>query len=162
MLLDAVDGWRRAPLELVHEASRGVTSTGRFRRSERVRRSIDYRRVSRTAARHGSREFVVLVAPARLPEHEQHEPESSQRPIRRLGLTVSRKVGNAVARNHVKRRVREWFRAERDVLPGDVDLVVIAKPGAASLDSAGIRDSLRRALASPARTQRRGRRPNRG
>ena len=150
------------PPRRVHEASDGMTPTGPFRRSERVRRSIDYRRISRTAARHGSREFVVLVAPAWFPENEQSRAGASDRPVRRLGLTVSRKVGNAVARNHVKRRVREWFRAERDVLPVDVDFVVIAKPGAASLDSAGIRDSLRRALASPARTKRRGRRPNHG
>jgi ribonuclease P protein component len=127
-----------------------TTRTGRFLRSDRVRRSIDYRRISRTAARHGSREFVVLVAPlGRFGKDDQ--PFSS----RRLGLTVSRKVGNAVARNHVKRRVREWFRAERDALPENVDVVVIAKPGAAELDSAGVRASLRSALAAPPRSRRR-------
>lgn len=131
-----------------------TTRTGRFERSDRVRRSIDYRRISRTAARHGSREFVVLVAPLG-PVPSDRSPV----PMRRLGLTVSRKVGNAVARNHVKRRVREWFRAERAALPDGVDLVVIAKPGAADLDSAGVRDSLRRALDAPPRTgRRRGRR----
>lgn len=123
--------------------------TGRFQRSERVRQSIDYRRVSRTAVRHGSREFVILVAPARLPDSR-----NAAKPSRRLGLTVSRKVGNAVARNHVKRRVREWFRVERDQLPEHVDLVVIARPGAAQLDSAGVAASLRRALAKPARPDR--------
>ncbi len=120
--------------------------TDRFRRSDRVRRSIDYRRISRTAVRHGSREFVVLVAPMG-PTHDRDQPK----PVRRLGLTVSRKVGNAVARNHVKRRVREWFRAEREALPEDVDIVVIAKPGAAELDTAGVRASLERALASKPR-----------
>lgn len=123
-----------------------MARTGRFERSERVRRSIDYRRISRTAARHGSREFVVLVAPSGPPD-----PKVVTQPKRRLGLTVSRKVGNAVARNHVKRRVREWFRAERDALPEHVDVVVIAKPGAAELDSAGVRASLERALASKPR-----------
>jgi len=90
------------------------------------------------------------VAPARLPD-----PQDPAKPSRRLGLTVSRKVGNAVARNHVKRRVREWFRAERDQLPEHVDLVVIAKPGAAELDSAGVSESLRRALAKTPRPVRR-------
>jgi ribonuclease P protein component len=123
--------------------------TGRFRRSDRVRRGIDYRRISRTAARHGSREFVVLIAP--LGRFDDDLPDST----RRLGLTVSRKVGNAVARNHVKRRIREWFRAERHALPENVDVVVIAKPGAAELDAAGVRASLRRALDSPARLRRR-------
>ncbi len=126
-----------------------TTRTGRFQRSDRVRRSIDYRRISRTAARHGSREFVVLVAP--LGHFGDGQPAST----RRLGLTVSRKVGNAVARNHVKRRVREWFRAERSALPENVDLVVIAKPGAAELDSAELRASLHHALASAPRSRRR-------
>ncbi len=132
-----------------------TTRTGRFRRSDRVRQGIDYRRISRTAARHGSREFVVLVAPPG-PDRDLDETDRDDQPqpSRRLGLTVSRKVGNAVARNHVKRRVREWFRAERDALPENVDVVVIAKPGAAELDSEGVRASLRRALASKPRSRR--------
>ena len=128
------------------------TRTGRFRRSDRVRRSVDYRRISRTGTRHGSREFVILLAPLR--RFGEEPPASS----RRLGLTVSRKVGNAVARTRVKRRVREWFRAERATLPEDVDMVVIARPGAAALDTAGLRASLRRALDSPPRVRSRRRR----
>jgi ribonuclease P protein component len=42
-------------------------------------------------------------------------------------------VGGAVVRNRVKRRVREWFRRERDGLEEGVDLVVIARPPAAEL-----------------------------
>jgi ribonuclease P protein component len=36
-------------------------------------------------------------------------------------------------RNHVKRRVREWFRTCREALPDGVDLVVIARQGAGEL-----------------------------
>lgn len=46
----------------------------------------------------------------------------------RLGITVTRKVGNAVRRNRIKRLVREWFRARAREL-GSCDLVVIAKRG---------------------------------
>jgi ribonuclease P protein component len=46
----------------------------------------------------------------------------------RLGLVVSRKVGNAVARNRVKRWLREVFRDVRRRLASPVDLVVIANP----------------------------------
>jgi ribonuclease P protein component len=52
----------------------------------------------------------------------------------RLGLTVSRKVGNAVVRNRVKRRIREWFRRERHEFEGVWDVVVIARREAAALD----------------------------
>ena len=49
----------------------------------------------------------------------------------RVGVTVSRKVGNAVLRNKVKRWVRESCRRMRGELPVGVDLVVVARPSAA-------------------------------
>ena len=48
--------------------------------------------------------------------------------VTRLGLSVSRKVGGAVARNRVKRLLREAFRAVQHGLPSGLDLVVVARP----------------------------------
>ena len=48
----------------------------------------------------------------------------------RIGLTVSRKVGNAVVRNRVRRRLREAFRRRWPSLPS-VDLVCIVRSAAA-------------------------------
>lgn len=56
----------------------------------------------------------------------------------RLGITASRKVGGAVKRNRVKRRVREWFRRGQGGLAPELDLVVIARRGATTLDQAGV------------------------
>ena len=53
-----------------------------------------------------------------------------------MGVTVSKKVGTAVQRNRVKRRIREWFRCNQAVLPLDGALVVIARRGAAGLEVA--------------------------
>jgi ribonuclease P protein component len=49
----------------------------------------------------------------------------------RLGLSVSRKVGNAVTRNTVRRRLKEVFYSALPEVPGDLDLVVSARPAAA-------------------------------
>jgi ribonuclease P protein component len=49
----------------------------------------------------------------------------------RLGLSVSRRVGNAVTRNAVRRRLREVFHSALPEIPGNLDLVVSVRPPAA-------------------------------
>ncbi len=90
----------------------------------------------RDGVRRSSRHFVMLVAPA-----GALAPAGTPR----LGVTVSRKVGNAVTRNRVKRGIREWFRSRSSALEGDV--VVIARRGAGQLTS----DEARRELSGLAR-----------
>lgn len=74
--------------------------------------------------RAASSRFVVVAAPAC--------PASRSTAVR-LGITVSRKVGNAVVRSRMKRLIREWFRRHRKELDGPADLVVIARRPAVSL-----------------------------
>jgi ribonuclease P protein component len=49
----------------------------------------------------------------------------------RFGVTVSRKVGNAVLRNKVKRWIRESCRRMQGEFPEGLDLVIVARPSAA-------------------------------
>jgi ribonuclease P protein component len=64
----------------------------------------------------------------------------------RLGLSVSRKVGTAVMRNTVRRRLREVFRASTSEIPGDLDLVVSARPAAAEATFDELRAEFGKAL----------------
>jgi ribonuclease P protein component len=89
----------------------------RFRRTDRLRKRRDYQRVSREGTRLNSSSFVLMAVPRR--ERDQHTP--------RLGITTSRRVGPAVTRSLVKRRIREWFRRHRGELPVGRDIVVIAR-----------------------------------
>lgn len=52
----------------------------------------------------------------------------------RVGLTVSTKVGNAVVRNRVRRRLRQLFRTRRAELPKGLDMVLIARNSAATAE----------------------------
>jgi ribonuclease P protein component len=76
---------------------------------------------------------VVLTTPAR----------SAQS---RLGITVSRRVGDAVARNRIKRLVREFFRHNQMRIRPAQDVVVIARPGAADATYPDVQRELEAAL----------------
>jgi ribonuclease P protein component len=59
-------------------------------------------------------------------------------------VTASRKLGRAIVRNRVKRRIREWFRCFREEFEEGVDIVVIARPGAATLAGREVCEQLRK------------------
>lgn len=61
----------------------------------------------------------------------------------RVGFTVTKRVGNAVTRNRIKRRAREWLRTHGWVPPG-LDVVFIAKDAAVAQSSTALAEDLRR------------------
>ncbi len=65
---------------------------------------------------------------------------------RRLGLSVSKKIGTAVKRNGVRRRLKEIFRSAAARLPGDLDFVISARPAAAEASFEELNEEFLRAL----------------
>ena len=85
-----------------------------FPKRMRLRRRPQFLAVGETGCKVTTAHFLLLWTPNRMPHP-------------RLGVTVTRKVANAVGRNRLKRAVRESFRhSGRRLLP-PVDVVVIAR-----------------------------------
>ncbi|HXG50422.1 MAG TPA: ribonuclease P protein component [candidate division Zixibacteria bacterium] len=104
-----------------------------FPKQARLRKRPEFIDLSRRGKKIHTPHFVVITRPN----------DGKQA---RLGVTVSAKVGNAVARNRVKRLVRECFRrCRRDIVPV-LDVLVIARDAAADISYAQTESELKKAL----------------
>jgi ribonuclease P protein component len=106
--------------------------------AHRLTDAESFRTVIRSGRRAGSRTLVVhLVDP-----HDDQDPS----PEPRVGLVVSKAVGNAVTRHRVQRRLRHLAREQLSILPQSGTLVIRALPDAANAGSAELRTDLVRCL----------------
>lgn len=100
------------------EVRRSVPGNQTFRRSERLRLRREFARVFAEKRSQADGALVIYVAPNNL--------EWS-----RLGIRVNKRIGNAVRRNYVKRRIREAFRTQKGELPRGLDIICVARSKAA-------------------------------
>ena len=105
-----------------------------------MRRPAEFEQAVRRGARSGTTSLVVHLA---------SDPTAPDRA--HVGFVVSKSVGNAVARNRVKRRLRAQMSDRLDQLPLGGRLVVRALPPAADLGSDALARDLDRALAGATR-----------
>jgi len=96
----------------------GARRRERFPAAARVRRRPEYLTIQNRGRRVSGPNLLLFALPG----------------DGRLGITVSKKVGDAVRRNRVKRWIRECYRRRRPEFPPGLDLVVVARPPAASAD----------------------------
>lgn len=105
----------------------------------RLRKSWEYRLVRKMGCKFNTPHFVLLAL-------------GNNTNIPRLGITVSRKVGNAVQRNRLKRIIREFFRVRKHLYPALRDYSIIAKRGTARLSSSEINRELDKIFSLTANT----------
>lgn len=89
-----------------------------FPRSRRILLRADFIRVQKESRTAQDRVLRICF---------RSDPERANEPAR-LGLAVSRRVGNSPTRNRVKRWIREWFRTHPGIWPNGLLVLVIPKP----------------------------------
>lgn len=82
--------------------------------SESLKKNKDFQNVYRNGKSYANRFLVVYIL-------ENHTERN------RLGISVSKKVGNSVIRHHLTRLIRESYRLHEDMFDSGLDIVVIAR-----------------------------------
>lgn len=85
--------------------------------SESLKKNIDFRNVYNKGTSHANRLLVMYVL-------------KNDTGRNRLGISVSKKVGNSVVRHHLTRLVRESYRLHEEMFNSGLDIVVIARVNA--------------------------------
>ena len=81
---------------------------------ETIKSNRDFQRVYKRGKRAWNSNFTIYYL-------KNHRDET------RFGITVTKKIGNAVERNRLKRRIKEIIRHHREILPIGYDIIIIPK-----------------------------------
>jgi ribonuclease P protein component len=82
-----------------------------------IKKNKDFQAVYQSGKSYANRLLVMYV-------------KKSDMPRSRIGISVSKKVGNSVVRHHLTRLIRESFRLHEDVVEAGLDIVVVARASA--------------------------------
>ena len=100
-----------------------------FPKCERLLNRRDFVNLNRLGKRFHTKHFLVII-------------KENNTDKRRLGVTVTKKTGNAVKRNRVKRLLREYFRLNKNSFSIGYDFVIIGKNNSFLLNYTDIREEL--------------------
>lgn len=92
-----------------------------MKRFPSIKKRQDFQKVYHGGRSYANKELVMYVRRTETPE-------------RRIGISVSKKVGNSVVRHRITRLVRECFRLNKERLATGLDIVVVARAAAAVSD----------------------------
>lgn len=102
-----------------------------MKKTYRIKKEKEFQQVINARASYANRNIVLFILPK---EHQAHF---------RVGISVGKKIGNAVMRNRVKRQLREAVYELRHELPQSLDFVLIARPSIVQLSTKEVVKNLR-------------------
>ena len=105
-----------------------------MRKSYRVKKEAEFQTVFTQGQSCANRQFVVYML------------EKPDQKHFRVGISVGKKIGNAVARNWVKRRIRQSLTELKPQLKQDCDFLVIARPTVAYMSMGEVKEHLKHVL----------------
>jgi ribonuclease P protein component len=85
-----------------------------YRKLERVTNKSRFRAIYDQGVWSSSKHFTTIIC-------------SNTEGVKRLGITVTKKAGNSVKRNRIKRLIREFFRLNKALFPARNDVIIMAK-----------------------------------
>ena len=88
-----------------------------MKKSESLKKNKDFQNVYRTGVSFANRLLVMYV--------KENKTETN-----RIGISVSKKVGNSVLRHHLARSIRESYRLQEDMFDSGLDIVVVVRVAA--------------------------------
>lgn len=88
--------------------------------SESLKKNSDFQKVYRQGKSYANRYLVMYVL-------ENHTEGN------RLGISVSKKVGNSVVRHHLTRLIRESYRLQEEMFQIGWDIVIVVRPAARNI-----------------------------
>lgn len=100
-----------------------------MRKAYRVKKEKEFQYVFKKGKSYANRKFVVYVI-------------AKDQPHFRVGISVGKKIGNAVRRNAVKRKIRASIYEMKEIIDPAIDFLVIARPSVSDLSSREVYSNL--------------------
>lgn len=97
--------------------------------SEALKKNEDFKEIYRTGKSYANKYLIMYV-------------KKNNNNNNRIGISVSKKVGNSVIRHRITRLVRESYRLSEDNFVNGLDIIVVARVGAKGKDYSEIQSAL--------------------
>ena len=98
-----------------------------------IKKNKDFQTVYQQGKSYANRLLVMYVM-RKQDLNTEDDGKKQDRHKTRIGISVSKKVGNSVVRHHITRLIRESFRLHEDMIETDLDIVVVARAAAKEQD----------------------------
>ena len=100
-----------------------------MKRSESLKKYDEFRNVYQNGRSFANKYLVMYIL-------------KNERTENRLGISVSKKVGNSVVRHRLTRLIRESYRLNKDLFIKGIDIVIVARTGAKDIDYSKVENAL--------------------